>query len=98
MRIEPTGSPPIAPKAVGSAPRAAAAAEPATGNVGDAESFALSGDLAALLAAVKQLPEVRAEVIESAAAQLAAGVFDAPEAAAGAAKALLDSGDTAPPQ
>jgi hypothetical protein len=97
MRIEPTGTSPIAPKPVESAPRAAVKSADATGGAGEAESFALSGDLAALLAAVKQAPEVRVEVIEAAAAQLAAGAFDTPEAAAEAAKALLDSGDAAPP-
>jgi hypothetical protein len=98
MRIEPTGIPPIASKPVESAPRTVAkSSDPASGS-GEAKSFALSGDLAALLSAVRQAPEVRAEVIESAAARLAAGVFDTPEAAAGAAKALLDSGDTAAPQ
>lgn len=97
MRIEPTGINPIAPKPVGAAPRGAGASAPEPA-AGEAESFALSGDLAALLAAVKQAPEARAEVIESAAAQLAAGTFDTPEAAAAAAKTLLDSGDLAPPQ
>ncbi|MBN9120340.1 MAG: hypothetical protein J0I06_14480 [Planctomycetes bacterium] len=99
MRIEPTGTAPIASKPVESAPRAAAkSADGATGAAGDAESFSLSGDLTALLAAVRQTPDVRTQVIESAATNLAAGVFDTPEAAAGAARALLDSGDAAPPQ
>lgn len=96
MRIEPTGIPAVAAKPVESAPRTAAKAADAA--AGEAETFALSADLASLLASVRQLPEVRAEVIEQAAANLAAGVFDSPEAAAGAAKALLDAGDTAPPQ
>lgn len=97
MRIEPTGIPAITSKPVESAPRTAAKATDAASG-GEAESFALSADLASLLASVRQLPEVRAEVIESAAANLAAGVFDTPEAAAGAANALLDAGDTAPPR
>jgi hypothetical protein len=42
---------------------------------------------------VAQLPEVRADVIESVAAQLDAGVYLTPETAADAAKALLDSPD-----
>jgi len=97
MRIEPTGIPPIASKPVESAPRTGAKA-PDSASSADAESFALSADLASLLASVRQLPEVRAEVIASAASNLAAGVFDTPESAAGAAKALLDAGDTAPPE
>jgi hypothetical protein len=99
MRIEPTGTPPVAPKAVDSAPRPGTkATDSAPGTAGDAGSFSLSNDLTALLAAVRQTPDVRTEVIDSAAANLAAGVFDSPQAAADAAKALLGSGDTAPPQ
>lgn len=76
MRIEPTGTGPVTSKPVESAPRAAAkSADPATGGTGEAESFAVSGDLAALLSAVRQSPDVRTEVIESAASQLSAGVF-----------------------
>jgi hypothetical protein len=98
MRIEPTGTGPVTSKPVESAPRPAVkSADSASTGVGEAESFALSGDLAALLSAVRQAPDVRVEVIEAAAAQLAAGTFDTPEAAAAAAKTLLDSGDTAPP-
>ena len=97
MRIEPTGIPAVAPKPVESAPRTGAKSADAA-PTGGAESFALSGDLASLLAAVRQTPDVRAEVIEAAAANLAAGVFDTPEAAAAAANALLDTGDTAPPE
>ncbi len=100
MRIEPTGVPPVAPNTVGAAPRATTGKTPEVGaGVGEAtESFAQSADLAALLAAVRQAPEVRADVIESAAAQLAAGTFDTPAAAAEAANTLLDSGDLAPPE
>lgn len=96
MRIEPTGIPATSSKPVESAPRAGTKSTDAAPTSG-AESFSLSGDLASLLAAVRQTPEVRTEIIEQAAANLAAGVFDTPEAAAGAAQALLDTGDTAPP-
>jgi hypothetical protein len=96
MRIEPTGIPAVAAKPVESAPRGAAkSVEPAAA---ETTAFAPSGDLAALLAQVRQSPDVRTDVIESAAANLAAGVFDTPAAAAAAAHALLDTGDTAPPQ
>jgi hypothetical protein len=89
MRIDPTGSPPVAPKAVGSTPRAAARPSDAPGATSEAESFELTGELAAILAGVRQSPEVRAEVIESVAARLAAGELDTPEAAADTARALL---------
>jgi hypothetical protein len=89
MRIEPTGTPPLTSKPVESAPRTAAPSAAPAGGAGEAESFALSADLAALLTAVKQAPEVRADVIESVAARLAVGEMDTPEAAADAARALL---------
>lgn len=100
MRIEPTGVPSVAPKTVGAAPRAATGKASETGaGVGEAtESFAPSADLAALLAAARQAPDVRTEVIESVAAQLAAGTFDTAAAAADAANTLLSSGDLAPPE
>jgi hypothetical protein len=91
MRIEPTGIPQLPPGAP--APRSGAKAADAAAPVADSGAFAPSADLAALLSAVKQAPDVRAEVIEAAAAQLAEGAFATPEAAADAAKALLDSGD-----
>ncbi|MFM8270969.1 MAG: hypothetical protein ACKODX_01335 [Gemmata sp.] len=96
MRIDPTGIPATSSKPVASASRASAKGPDAAAATAT-ESFALSGDLASLLALVRQAPEVRTEVIEQAAANLAAGVFDTPEAAAGAAQALLDTDDTAPP-
>jgi hypothetical protein len=96
MRIEPTSTPPVSSGVVSAASRApsksAEAAEPAA-PAAEAGAFALSGDLTALLAQVAQLPEVRADVIESVAAQLDAGVYLTPETAADAAKALLDSPD-----
>jgi|GEM_PF-5002695 len=96
MRIEPTSTPPVLSGVVSAASRApsksAEAAEPAA-PAAEAGAFALSGDLTALLAQVAQLPEVRANVIESVAAQLDAGVYLTPDTAADAAKALLDSPD-----
>jgi hypothetical protein len=69
--------------------------EPAAGTSAPAEaaSFLPTGDLTRLLAAVRDTPEVRADVIESVAARLAAGQFDTPEAAADTARALLGSGE-----
>lgn len=96
MRVDSTNASPILPKALGATPPPAARAGDTPGAVGESESFAPSADLAALLVAVRQSPEVRADVIESAAAKLAAGAFDTPEAAADAARALLDSGDASP--
>ena len=95
MRVDPSGTSQIVPTAVGSAQRAAARAAEAPAGT-DPGSFAPSSDLAGLLAAVRRAPDVRAGAIESAAAKLAAGALDTPEAAADAAKGLLDSGDAAP--
>lgn len=93
MRIEPTSAPQVSTGTVSAAGRAPAKATETAAPAGDATAFALSGDLSALLAQVSRLPEVRAEVIESVAVQLDAGVYLTPESAADAAKALLDSGD-----
>jgi hypothetical protein len=101
MQVNPTGSQsPIPQTAAGAAARAGRAAQSAGAPAGatDAESFALTGELTALLAAVKQTPEVRAAVIESVAARLAAGELATPEAAADAARTLLASGDLTPPE
>ncbi len=90
MRIEPTGSPPVAPKAANPTPRPAA--PPASGS-SEGGAFAPSGDLAALLAAVRSTPDVRPDAVAAAGAQLAAGGLTTPQAAADTAKALLGSGD-----
>jgi hypothetical protein len=98
MRVDPTGTPPILPKPVASTARTpSGTADPAAAPT-DAGSFAPSADLASLLAAVRQTPEVRSGVVEAAAAKLAAGELSTPQAAADSAKALHDSGDAAPPQ
>ena len=93
MRIEPTSTPQVSSGAISAAGRAPAKATETAAPSGETGAFALSGDLAALLSKVSQLPDVRADVIESATAQLEAGTFQTPESAADAAKALLDSGD-----
>jgi hypothetical protein len=93
MRIEPTGSSPVAPKAVSAPPRPAATAPGSAGSVTEGGSFAPSGDLAALLAAVRQTPDVRPAAIADAAAQVSSGALNTPEAAADTAHALARSGD-----
>ncbi len=90
MRIEPTASPPVAPKAASPASRPAT---PPAGGSTEAGAFAPSGDLAALLAAVRNTPDVRPDAIETAAAQLSTGGLTTPQAATDTAKALLGSGD-----
>ncbi len=96
MRIDPTGASPVSPKPLGGvSPVVRAGDSPGLGV--DSESFTLSADLAALLQAVRQSPEVRAKVIETVAARLAEGIYQTPEAAAEAAQALLDSGELLPP-
>lgn len=90
MRIDPTGNP--TPPAA--APAARATSRPAEGTVSaganGAEGFEVTGELASLLAAVRRAPEVRADVVAEIAARAAAGEFNTPEAAADAAKAMLD--------
>ncbi len=96
MRVDPTGPSPIVPSAAGSAPRTAAkssdASEPAT----ESSSFAPSAGLAALLASVRQAPEVRTDAVAAASAKLAAGTLNTPQAAADAAKGFIESGDANP--
>jgi hypothetical protein len=77
------------PKAAGPAPRTAARTGDGSAAVNDPTAFAPTGELAALLTAVSQSPDERADVIESVAARLAAGEFNTPEAAADAARNLL---------
>jgi hypothetical protein len=93
MRIEPTGSPPVAPKAVTSAPRATTPSTGGSGPVAESGSFAPSADLASLLAAVRQTPDVRPEAITEAAAAVSSGALNTPEAATDTAQALAKSGD-----
>lgn len=61
--------------------------------VDDAGSFTPTGDLANLLALVRQAPEVRAEVVQAAATKLASGELSTPEAAADTARAFLNDGE-----
>lgn len=96
MRIDPMGASPVSPKPLGAVSPVARAGDSPSPGV-DGESFTLSADLAALLQAVRQSPEVRAKVIETVAARLAEGIYQTPEAAAEAAHALLDSGELLPP-
>ncbi|SRR6266542_1464777 len=100
MRVDPLGTPPpLKQTAATTAPRTARSTESSNaGTVADAGSFTPTSELAALLTAVKQAPEVRAEVIESVAARLAAGELDTPEAAADTARALLDTPPEPPGQ
>lgn len=93
MRIDPTGINPQPVRSSGSTPargadRPADAAGPAAT---DPTSFTLTGDLARLLSAVRNAPEVRAEVVEATATKLAAGELDTPAAAADTARSVLDA-------
>lgn len=98
MRVDPSGShTPITQTAANPAARPAGKGTSAAGSAPDTGAFTLTEELAGLLAAVRQAPEVRAAVVESVAARFAAGEFGTPEAAADAARNLLSSGDAAPP-
>ncbi|VTR96404.1 unnamed protein product [Gemmata massiliana] len=99
MRIEPSGAQQTAPQqtpAVRSSNRtsetAPVVAPQPTAQPGSTKEFALTGKLATLLAAVRQSPEVRPDVVAVAAARLAAGDFNTPEAAAAAARSMVNAG------
>jgi hypothetical protein len=96
MRVDPTGvQPPIRPT-TGTAARPADKAGDASASAAAAGAdgtFTPTAELARLLTAVAESPDVRTEVIESVAARLANGEFDTPEAAADAARVLLDSAE-----
>ncbi len=91
MRIDSTGNP--VPPAPTPATRAGARTTESTSGAsaaGGTEAFEVTGELASLLAAVRRAPDVRADVVREVAARAAAGEFNTPEAAADAAKKLLD--------
>lgn len=93
MRVDPSGITPPPVRTGTSTP--ARPAEPAGGaSVGSAashEGFTPTGELARLLAAAKEAPDVRADVVAAAAARLEAGELDTPAAAADTARAMRDA-------
>lgn len=97
MRIEPTGAQPPLPQTPATRPTTRAAdpaPAPAAAPVvepGTTKEFVLTGRLAALLAGVRQAPDVRPDVVTQAAARLAAGDFNTAEAAAAAAAAVAQT-------
>lgn len=94
MRVEPSNTPAAIPQPPPNASvRPAGRATESSSSPLEGAAFALTAQLAQLLATVKSLPEVRAEVIEAVAARLEAGELSTPEAAAETAKALVDSAD-----
>jgi len=98
MQVNPSGmSPQVArPTSETATPSVgpATGGEEATGLAG-VSSFQPTADLTKLLAAVRAAPDVRADAVASAAARLAAGAYDTPEAAGDAARAYLDGGAAA---
>ncbi|WP_193376957.1 hypothetical protein [Frigoriglobus tundricola] len=48
------------------------------------------------MASVRQAPDVRTDAVAAAAAKLAAGTLNTPQAAADAAKGFIESGDANP--
>jgi hypothetical protein len=90
MRIDPLGTPPpLKPNTAGNAARTTSRSSEGTSSATDAGSFTPTSELAALLSAVRQAPDVRTDAVESATAKLASGELDTPEAAADTAKAFL---------
>jgi hypothetical protein len=87
MRIEPTGVQPTAPQTPAARTSTQTAAPAPAVEPGSAKEFVLTGKLAALLAGVRQAPDVRPNVVSVASSRLAAGDFNTAEAAAAAAAA-----------
>jgi hypothetical protein len=98
MRIDPLGTPPPLPQTSAGTAARTTRSNGTTGTVADAGSFTPTSELASLLAAVKQAPDVRTDAVESAAARLASGELDTPEAATDTARALFATPPDAPNQ
>lgn len=93
MRVDPAGThQPIQQANAGNPVRSSGRGTEAHTSSLDGAAFALTAQLAQLLATVRALPEVRTEVIESVASRLASGELTTPEAAAETAKAMFESG------
>ena len=94
MRIDTAQSlPPSAPPVVGGSRAGVPVSTESTGSVGPAASYSPTDRLTELLTAMKNTPDVRADVLRSVADRLSAGEFSTPDAAADAAQNLLGSGD-----
>ncbi len=92
MRVDPSSnaqSPIALTQAEATAPRTASRSTASPGTPADTGSFAMTDQLAQLLAAVRSAPEVRPEAIASASAKLASGELDTPQAATETASAML---------
>jgi hypothetical protein len=92
MRVDPSSnaqSPIALTQAEATAPRAASQATASPGSPADTSSFAMTDQLAQLLAAVRNSPDVRPEAVASASVKLASGELDTPQAATETANAML---------
>jgi hypothetical protein len=93
MRIDPSSaqSPIALTQTDAAAARAASqtAATPSSAAAANTGSFVMTDQLSQLLAAVRTAPEVRPEAIASAAAKLASGELDTPQAASETASTML---------
>jgi hypothetical protein len=98
MQVNPLGTPLPPSKPAGNSaakPAPSSTDSSASGAVSESNSFTPTGELAALLSAVRQAPEVRTDAIESVASRLASGELETPEAAADTARTLIQ--DIPPP-
>lgn len=95
MNVSPSGTyqpvarPTVAPTAADAGTGSAAVAP----SSGEDAVYIRTEQLTQLLSSVRETPEVRADVVESITARLAAGEFSTPAAAGDAAANLLSSGD-----
>lgn len=92
MRVDPSSnaqSPIALTQAEATTSRAANRNTASPGSPVDSGSFAMTDQLAQLLAAVRSSPDVRPDAVASASAKLASGELDTPQAATDSAGAML---------
>ena len=99
MQVTPSGTYPQVSRSAKDPSARASSTAPAAGNTSstsalnpaDTANFAPTGDLAKLLTALRQSPDVRGEAVQGASARVASGELSTPEAATETANAMLQS-------
>ncbi len=96
MQVTPSGTYPQAARTSTETATRATGSSPSTptANPADTGDFQPTGDLAKLLTAIRQTPDVRSDAVQSASARVASGELSTPEAATETARAILDSNKT----
>src|SRR5580692_11690450 len=92
MRVDPSSnaqSPIALTQAEATGTRTASQTTAPSGSPADTSTFAMTDQLAQLLAAVRNSPDVRPDAVANAASKLASGELDTPQAATDTANAIL---------